>query len=141
MYRGSDKGRFPSTERSAECHHIARTERCCKIRRHARELSWIVGTHACYAHREHEFDSVKAKNTAMFWRANDVLVGVVTGAIVAVIAAAIEAYFVTIRFITFGHHGGGVGSGIGVITIVGAVVGGLVGLILGALIKPRTTPR
>lgn len=74
------------------------------------------------------------------WRANDVLVGVITGAIVAVVAAGMEAFLVTVRFMSLGAHGGGLGSGVGVIGIVGAVVGGLIGLVLGAFIRPRTTP-
>jgi uncharacterized membrane protein len=78
---------------------------------------------------------------AMFWRANDVVVGLITGAIVAVIAGALEAYFITIRFMSFGQHGGPIGSKLGLLAIVGAVVGGIVGLFLGALIKPRASAR
>jgi hypothetical protein len=73
-------------------------------------------------------------------RANDVLVGVITGAIVAVVAAGMEAFLVTVRFMSLGAHGGGFGSGIGLITIMGAVVGGIIGFLLGALIKPRPSP-
>ena len=76
----------------------------------------------------------------MVWRANDILVGFVTGLIVAAVAAGLEAYFITVRFLSFGQHGGGVGSKIGIIAIVGAILGAIVGFILGALIKPRVKP-
>jgi hypothetical protein len=75
------------------------------------------------------------------WRANDILVGAITGAVVALIAAGLESFLIAMRFMTFGAHGGGFGSGIGLIIVVGAVAGGIIGLILGAFIKPRTTPR
>jgi hypothetical protein len=75
------------------------------------------------------------------WRANDVLVGVITGAIVALIAAGMESFLIAMRFMSFGAHGGGFGSGMGIILIVGAIAGGIVGFILSAFIKPRTTPR
>jgi gas vesicle protein len=77
----------------------------------------------------------------MWWRANDVLVGVFTGVIAAVVAALFEAFFVTARFLSLGQHGGGLGSKIFLIAIVGAVVGGLVGFLVGAVIKPRAQTR
>lgn len=76
----------------------------------------------------------------VFWRANDVLVGVITGVIVAIIAGGLEAYFITIRFMSFGQHGGGLGSKLGLIAVIGAIAGGIIGLILGSFIKPRKPP-
>ena len=76
----------------------------------------------------------------MLWRANDVLVGVITGIVVAVVSAVVEAIFVTARFLSFGHHGGGVGSKLVVIAAIGAVVGAIVGTLLGAVVKPRARP-
>lgn len=73
----------------------------------------------------------------MWWRANDVLVGVVTGVFSAVVAALFEAFFVTARFLSLGSHGGGIGSKIVLIALVGAIVGGAVGFFMGAVIKPR----
>jgi hypothetical protein len=74
-------------------------------------------------------------------KANDVIVGVVTGAVVAIVAALMEFWLVAVRFMSLGQHGGGFGSGLGVIIIVGAVAGGLVGLLLSGLIKPRSPAR
>jgi hypothetical protein len=76
----------------------------------------------------------------VFLRANDVLVGVITGVIVAIIAGALEAYFITIRFMSFGQHGGAVGSKLGLLALIGAIAGGFIGLVLGAFIKPRKPP-
>jgi membrane protein YqaA with SNARE-associated domain len=56
----------------------------------------------------------------------------------AVIASAFEAFFVTMRLLTLGDHGGGFGSKFLFIAIVGAVVGGVVGFFLGAVLKPRS---
>jgi hypothetical protein len=73
----------------------------------------------------------------MWWRANDILVGVITGVFAAVIASAFEVFFVAERVLSLGHAGGGFGSKIIFIGIVGAIVGGIVGFFLGALLKPR----
>ena len=73
----------------------------------------------------------------MWWRANDVVVGVITGVFSAVVAALFEAFFVTARFLSLGQHGGGLGSKILFIALVGAIVGGIVGFFVGAVIKPR----
>jgi hypothetical protein len=73
----------------------------------------------------------------MWWRANDVVVGVITGVFSAVVASLFEAFFVTTRFLSLGHNGGSVGSKLPFIAVVGALVGGLVGFIVGAVIKPR----
>jgi hypothetical protein len=72
----------------------------------------------------------------MWWRANDVVVGVITGVIAAVVAALFEAFFVTARFLSLGQHGGGLGSKIFFIAIVG-----MVGFLVGAVIKPRAQTR
>lgn len=73
----------------------------------------------------------------MFLKVNDIVVGVITGAVAAIVAAALEAFFVTVRFLSVGAHGGGLGSKMPVIALVGALVGGVVGYFLGFIIKPR----
>jgi hypothetical protein len=42
----------------------------------------------------------------MFLKVNDIVVGVITGAVAAIVAAALEAFFVTVRFLSVGAHGG-----------------------------------
>ena len=77
----------------------------------------------------------------MWWRANDVLVGVVTGVFSAVFAALFEASIVTARFLSFDEHGGSIGSKIFIIAVIGGVAGGVVGSFVGAAIKPRSLRR
>ena len=77
----------------------------------------------------------------MWWRANDVLVGVVTGVVSAVLAALFEASIVTARFLSFDEHGGSIGSKIIIIAIIGGVAGGVVGSFVGAAITPRSLRR
>jgi hypothetical protein len=75
--------------------------------------------------------------SAVLLRVNDVLVGVIAGAVCSVLAAGFEAFIVTLRFFSVGHLGGGIGSKLLIIAILGAVVGGVVGFIVGAFVKPR----
>jgi len=75
--------------------------------------------------------------SAVYLRVSDVLVGVIAGAVCSVLAAAFEAFIVTLRFFSVGHLGGGIGSKFLIIAVLGAVVGGLVGLGVGAVVKPR----
>jgi hypothetical protein len=70
-------------------------------------------------------------------RRSDVLVGIVAGAVCSVIAAAFEAFVLTLRFFSLGRIGGGLGSKLVLIAVVGAVVGGIVGFLVGALFKQR----
>ena len=77
----------------------------------------------------------------MWWRANDVLVGVITGVCSAIVAALFEATFVVQRFLSLGQSGGGIGSKWLVIAAVGAIVGGVVGFLVSAVIKPKAQVR
>jgi hypothetical protein len=137
--RARERG-LPRAEVSAKRDDVARMQR----RREA-PGSFFEPWKVCRSDvdRDHRKETrlQNAKYADQMLRANDVLVGVITGAIVALIAAGIESFLIAMRFMSFGAHGGGFGSGMGIIMIVGAVAGGLIGLILGAFIKPRTTPR
>jgi hypothetical protein len=73
----------------------------------------------------------------VYLRVSDVLVGVIAGAVCSVLAAAFEAFIVTLRFFSVGRLGGGIGSKFLIIAVLGAIVGGLVGLGVGAVVKPR----
>jgi hypothetical protein len=66
---------------------------------------------------------------------NDVLVGIVAGAVCSVIAAAFEASVLTFRFFSLDHVGGGLGSKLLIIALVGAIAGGVVGFLVGAFFK------
>ncbi len=68
---------------------------------------------------------------------NDVLVGIIAGAVCSVIAAAFEASVLTFRFFSLDHVGGGLGSKLLVIALVGAIAGGVVGFLVGTFFKQR----
>ncbi|HEV3086660.1 MAG TPA: hypothetical protein VGX96_05490 [Candidatus Elarobacter sp.] len=68
---------------------------------------------------------------------NDVLVGIIAGAVCSVIAAAFEASVLTLRFFDIGHVGVGVDRTLLLIALVGAVAGGIVGFLVGAFYKKR----
>jgi hypothetical protein len=72
-------------------------------------------------------------------RMNDVLVGVVAGAVCSAIAAAFETVVLTERFFHLGRFGEGLGSRLLAIALVGAIAGGIVGFLVGALFKQRDT--
>jgi hypothetical protein len=77
----------------------------------------------------------------VYWRLNDIFVGVITGAVCSILAAVIEGFIATVRIFSFGHIGGAFGTQLLGIGLIGAVLGGMVGLFLGALVKSREMTR
>jgi hypothetical protein len=149
---GRDERRLPGAEFPFECDHVARPERPGEVGGRAFEGGKVGRRDALPGRHRHdapepvdrpaeELPACNAKGSVMWWRANDVVVGVITGVFSAVVAALFEAFFVTTRFLSLGQHGGGIGSKIFFIAIVGAIVGGIVGFFVGAVIKPRPQPR
>ncbi|MDB5026366.1 MAG: hypothetical protein JWO66_55 [Candidatus Eremiobacteraeota bacterium] len=72
---------------------------------------------------------------------NDVLVGIIAGAVCSVIAAAFEASVLTFRFFTLETVGNGLGSRLLVVALLGAIAGGIVGFLVGKLFKQHPAPR
>jgi hypothetical protein len=60
-------------------------------------------------------------------RVSDVVVGVIAGAVCAVLAAAFEAGIVALRFFSIDHLGSHFGDGVALLALLGAAVGGVVG--------------
>jgi hypothetical protein len=73
----------------------------------------------------------------VYWRLDDIVLGVITGAVCSVLAALIEGFIATVRIFSFGRIGGGFEGELMTIACVGAVLGGLVGLFFGTLKKQR----
>ncbi len=146
-----DEGRFSAAEVPFEGDDVARSQRAgesfgsCNEGGEVGRFEPLGPAHAVPFLRQHRFSEEvrrrEAKALAMWWRANDVVVGVITGVFSAVVAALFEAFFVTSRFLSLGQHGGGIGSKLAFIAVVGAIVGGLVGFFVGAVIKPRPQTR
>ena len=63
----------------------------------------------------------------MYLRLDDIIVGVITGAVCSVLAAVIEGFIATIRIFSFGRIGGAFGAELLGIGVIGAVLGGWLG--------------
>jgi len=136
---GANEGRLSAAELTDERHDVAVAERTRELGSDSFERRKIVSDEGGF-HGEELLCHI-ANPSAMWWRANDVLVGVVTGIFSAVIASLLEAFFLTERVLSFGQHGGGIGSKLPFIGIIGAIVGGIIGFIMGAVVRPRPQPR
>ena len=76
----------------------------------------------------------------MYSRLDDIVVGVISGAVCSVLAVIIEGFILTVRVFSFGRIGT-FGGGLLTIALVGALLGGLVSIFLGALTKPQEVSR
>ena len=70
-------------------------------------------------------------------RVNDVIVGIITGAICSVFAAGFEGFVMSIRIFSFGHIGGSIGSQFFVVLLLGATAGAIIGWLVSSVVKPR----
>ncbi|MGA2391980.1 MAG: hypothetical protein ABSH03_01350 [Candidatus Lustribacter sp.] len=68
-------------------------------------------------------------------RASDVVVGVIAGAVCAVLSAAFEGGILAFRFFSIDHLGGHFGSEFAIVAFAGAAIGGLVALTAGTLFR------
>jgi hypothetical protein len=59
-------------------------------------------------------------------RPSDVLVGIIAGAVCAVVSAAFEGGILAFRFFSIDHLGGHFGSDVAIVAVAGAAIGGLV---------------
>ncbi len=73
-------------------------------------------------------------------RVSDVVVGVIAGAVCAVLAVAFEAGILAFRFFTIGHLGDHFGSGPVLLVLAGAAIGGVVGASVHPLFGLREAP-
>jgi hypothetical protein len=70
-------------------------------------------------------------------RASDVVVGIIAGAVCAVLSAAFEGGILALRFFSIGHLGGHFGGDFAILVLAGAAIGGLVALGAAALFRPE----
>jgi hypothetical protein len=68
-------------------------------------------------------------------RASDVIVGVIAGAVCAVLSAAFEGGILAFRFFSIEHLGDHFGGEFAVFALAGAAIGGLVALGAGTLFR------
>jgi hypothetical protein len=68
-------------------------------------------------------------------RASDVVVGIIAGAVCAVLATAYEGGILALRFFSIDHLGGHFGNGFAILALAGAAIGGVVALGAGTLFR------
>jgi hypothetical protein len=68
-------------------------------------------------------------------RISDVVVGVIAGAVCAVLSAAFEGGILAFRFFSIGHLGAHFGSDFAILGLAGAATGGIVAFGAGALFR------
>jgi hypothetical protein len=73
-------------------------------------------------------------------RASDVVVGIIAGAVCAVLSAAFDGGILALRFFSIGHLGDRFGAEFAILVLAGAGIGGLVGLGAAALFRPEHEP-
>jgi hypothetical protein len=74
-------------------------------------------------------------------RASDVVVGIIAGAVCAVLSAAFEGGILAFRFFSIGHLGGHFGSGFAILALAGAAIGGLAAFAAGTLFRREPATR
>ena len=122
--------RLPRAELPVDCDDVPRDE---KRGESARPRSTIA--------RSQETVRRTGNARSVYWRLDDIVVGVITGAVCSVLAAVIEGFIATLRVFSFGRIGGGIGVELLSIALVGAILGGIVGIFLGALVTSREMSR
>ena len=74
-------------------------------------------------------------------RASDVVVGIIAGAVCAVLSAAFEGGILALRFFSIDHLGGHFGNEFAVFALAGGAIGGLVALGAGTLFRREPATR
>jgi hypothetical protein len=128
----ANEGRLPRSEFAAECKRIARAQRRGKAsgrRTESAEVEKIEDV------RGHAF--LFAERSGVLVRASDVVVGIIAGAVCAVLSAAFEGGVLALRFFSIGHLGGHFGGEFAILVLAGAAIGGLVALAAAGLFRPE----
>jgi hypothetical protein len=132
----SDESRFPRAELARQRHRVARTQR---LRKAARELSESIAVEKIQDVRGHAL--LFAESNRVLVRASDVVVGIIAGAVCAVVSAAFEGGILAFRFFSIDHLGGHFGAEFAVVAIAGAAIGGLVALGAGTFFRREPATR
>jgi len=131
----ANEGRLAGAEAAREGDDVARTQAGRERRRRRDERVAVekgenVRGHATF------FD----EENLVLVRVSDVVVGVIAGAVCAVVAAAFEAGIVALRFFSIGHLGSHFGTTVVILALAGATIGGIVGVSVRPLFGPREMP-
>jgi len=131
-----DERRFARTKLAGQAQRIARTQGRGKPDGSRAECSLVEKIEDVRGHPL-PFD----ERITVLVRASDVVVGVIAGAVCAVLSAAFEGGILAFRFFSIEHLGDHFGGEFAVFALAGAAIGGLVALGAGTLFRrERVTP-
>ena len=133
---GSDESRFTGAEVARQRQRIAWTQR---LRQPSGDRTKRMKVEKIEEFRGHAlpFD----ERIEVLVRASDVVVGIIAGAVCAVLSAAFEGGILALRFFSIDHLGGHFGNEFAVFALAGGAIGGLVALGAGTLFRREPATR
>ena len=132
----ANEGGFARAEAAGQRERITRTKRRGELRGDGIESGAVEKVEDV---RGHAF--LFAERISVLVRASDIVVGIIAGAVCAVVSAAFEGGILAFRFFSIEHLGGHFGSGVAIIALAGAAIGGLVAFGAGTLfLREPVTP-
>jgi hypothetical protein len=126
----ANEGRLPGPEFSGESERVAGTEARSQIAGYSREGILVEKIEDVRGHAL-PFD----ERITVLVRVSDVVVGIIAGAVCAVLSAAYEGGILALRFFSIDHLGGHFGNGLAIVALAGAAIGGVVALGAGTLFR------
>jgi hypothetical protein len=126
----ADEGRLAGTEFTGERQCVARTEDPGEPGCGCRECILVEKIEDVRGHALPFDERIK-----VLVRASDVVVGIIAGAVCAVVSAVYEGGILALRFFSIDHLGGHFGSGFAILGLAGAAIGGLVAFGAGTLFR------
>jgi hypothetical protein len=132
----SDESRFARAKVAGQRQRIARTQRFREPGSRRVELIAVEKIENVRGHAL-PFD----ERIEVLVRASDVVVGIIAGAVCAVLSAAFEGGILAFRFFSIDHLGGHFGNEFAVFALAGGAIGGLVALGAGTLFRREPATR
>jgi hypothetical protein len=133
---GPDESRFTRAEVARQRQRIAWKKR---LREASRDRAELIAVEKIEDVRGHALPF--AERIDVLVRASDVVVGIIAGAVCAVLSAAFEGGILAFRFFSIEHLGGHFGSEFAVFALAGAAIGGLVAFATGTLFRREPATR
>jgi hypothetical protein len=131
-----DESRFAGAKVAGQRQRVAWTQRFSELGRHGAKPVEVEKIEEFRGHAL-PFD----ERIEVLVRASDVVVGIIAGAVCAVLSAAFEGGILALRFFSIDHLGGHFGNEFAVFALAGAAIGGLVALGAGTLFRREPATR
>jgi hypothetical protein len=136
LHERPHEGRLAGAESAGQGDGGARTQRSSKPGGHGAERIEVEKIEDVRGHA-----LPFAERISVLVRASDVVVGIIAGAVCAVVSAAFEGGILAFRFFTIDHLGAHFGGGFAILAVAGAAIGGLVAFAAGTLfLREPVTP-